>query len=276
MTTRSFDKFKSLSDLVNYFKDEQTCSRYLAEKRWHGAPTCPKCNCKKIYHRSDGRFVCKDCGYTFSVKAGTVFQDTKLPLLTWFKAIFLLCNCKQGISTRQLATTVGVTQKTAWFILQKIRILLQGDDFPDIVRGKIISIQGERGDLKMRIADQPHQLHPVIQDFILLNSRIYSDEFICFQALEESEDGRYKIEDPFPLHRKLSTHNNVGRVNSLWLQIKRMVMGIYHFVSASLFHRYIYEAIFRDSLRNQSCTYRFEAILGLIGRVITYKKVRPQ
>lgn len=276
MKPRTFDQFKSLTDLANYFKDEQTCAKYLAEKRWHGTPSCPRCNCRKIYCRGDGRFVCADCGYTFSVKAGTIFQDTKLPLLTWFKAIFLLCNCKQGISTRQLATTIGVTQKTSWFILQKIRILLQGDDFPDIVRGKIISIQGKKKNLKMRIADRPHKIHPAIQDFIHLNSRIFSDEYICYQALEESEDEKYKIEDPFPLHRGSRDSNNGGSVNSFWLQIKRMIMGIYHFVSASLFHRYIYEAIFRDRLRNRTCTYRFETIFGLIGTVITYKKVRPR
>ena len=275
MKTLSIDKFKSLSDLENYFKDEQTCAKYLAEKRWHGAPICPRCSCNKIYHRGDGRYLCTDCGYTFSVKVGTVFQDTKLPLSTWFKAIYILCNCKQGISTRQMATTLGVTQKTSWFILQKIRILLQNKEYPDIVRGKIITIQGKRTRLKMRIADSPHNVHPAIQDFIISQSRIYSDEYICYQTLEESEDHKYKTEDPFPLRQRTSDNNKGGTINSLWLQIKRMVMGNYHFVSASLFHRYIYEAIFRDRFKKQTCTYRFEAMLGLTGSVITYKKVRP-
>ncbi len=105
--------FGSITALVAQFRTEKSCREFLAEFRWHGNITCPYCGCKKVYHKKDGRYICKDCKRTFSVLVGTVFQNTKVSLLLWFIAIHLICNSKKGISSCHLARELGVTQKTA-------------------------------------------------------------------------------------------------------------------------------------------------------------------
>ena len=139
MKSKLFETFKSLEELSSFFCSNQECKDYLASVRWDDNPKCPYCHCNKVYRKKDGRYVCASCGNTFSVLVGTIFQNTKLPLIIWFKAIYLFVNSKIGISSCNLAVVLGVTQKTAWFMLQKIRILLNDveDDYPDKVLGTI-------------------------------------------------------------------------------------------------------------------------------------------
>ncbi|MCR4966112.1 MAG: transposase [Bacteroidales bacterium] len=271
-------EFKSLKELTNHFKTQRRCKEYLAFKRWGSNPICPYCGNRKIYTRKDGRYICSCCSRSFSVLVGTIFQNTKLPLLTWFKAIFLMCNCHQGISSCQLSILLGVTQKTAWYILHKIRILLkkEEDDFKDIVSGKIECIQSSKGQMfKVRMSKEHHHLHPEVLKHVMPKSRIYKDDRICHQSISESELSRFNIEDPFPMgFRKKEEHAKT--IDVFWLQLKRMVMGIYHFVSFSHFHRYVYEALFRKRNRGLSAGKRFESIIEQIGKVIPYRVISPK
>jgi len=210
---------------------------------------------------------------------GTVFQNTKLPLLTWFKAIFLMCNCQQGISSCQLSTILGVTQKTAWYILHKIRILLKrtDDDFKDVVSGKIVSETGRTGQsFKVRLSKEFHHLHPEVLKHIIPGSRITNDDRICYQSFSESELSTFNIEDPFPLGFSNKGMSVDKTIDIFWLQLKRMVMGIYHFTSFSHFHRYVYEALFRKRNRNMSAGKRFELMIENTGKVIPYRVVSPK
>ncbi|MCE6988143.1 transposase [Dyadobacter sp. CY323] len=116
------DSFNSLLDLVTYFDTEAKCLKYLESKRWDVAPTCPHCGHSKIYRFSDGkRFKCASCREQFTAKAGTILEDSKIPLRKWYIAIHLVTAHKKGISSYQLAKDLGVTQKSAWFMLQRIR-----------------------------------------------------------------------------------------------------------------------------------------------------------
>lgn len=277
MKTEFFSQFTSVKALIARFKTETECRNFLAEERWHGSPVCPYCGCKKVYRKKDGRHICKECKRTFSVLVGTVFQNTKLPLLSWFIAIHLLCNGKKGVSSCQLAREIGVTQKTAWFMLQKIRMLLKNEDdgFPDKECGEVKEIGVDRhgNPLLMRLADRPYRLHPRVRVYVREESRIYTDEYICIHTLLESELEKYQTEELMvPYMQK-----NVGErvVDGFWLQLKRMVSGVYHYVSASLFHRYLYEAMFRHETCRCEGGRRFAKVLKRIGKVVPYKTVRP-
>lgn len=281
MKNKPLSKFRTLTALTKHFSNEQKCIDFLAEQRWHGHPVCPYCGCHTVYHRKDGRYACKECKNTFSVLVGTVFQNTKIKLLQWFQAIYLFVNNKQGISSAQLAREIEVAQSTAWHILHKIRILLREDDdnFPDIVPGeKVNVVEGTSRPLVIRQLTEPLNLHPKILPFVKPESRIFTDDYVCYQTLEESEQEKYHVEEPHGIRRDSKTKSIVkqGIANGLWLQVKRMVAGIYHFVSAAMFHRYVYEALFRR--RNCRCnnTQRFERTIERVGQVIPYYVISPE
>jgi len=123
------EKFNNLIDLVHYFNSETICNRYLEHWRWNGKPICPNCGYDKIYRFSDGkRYKCANCREQFTAKIGTIFEDSKVPLRKWFFAIYYVTSNKKGTSSRQLAKDIKVTQKTAWFLLHRIRFGL-GIDF---------------------------------------------------------------------------------------------------------------------------------------------------
>jgi len=118
--------FKSLPQLLDYFKEESTCIEYYEQIRWSGKPVCPHCGCEKTYKTNRG-YKCADssCYKKFTVKVGTIFHNSKISLRIWFAAIYLATTHKKGISSVQLALDLGITQKTAWFVLHRIREMLK-------------------------------------------------------------------------------------------------------------------------------------------------------
>ena len=115
-------QFESLPEMMNAFADEQACIDYLRNARWKNGARCPYCGSTKVHHFSDRRnHKCGDCRKRFSVRIGTIFEDSKLPLRKWFMAIFLVTLHKKGITSTQLAKALGVTQKTAWSMLHRLR-----------------------------------------------------------------------------------------------------------------------------------------------------------
>lgn len=112
------------------FKDEQTCIDLLTEKRWgKDNAICPYCksnnHCK---HKTRNIYTCLDCKKQYTIRIGTIFEDSRLPLFKWFLAIYLFTSMKKGISSIQLSKYISVTQKTAWFLLQRIREVMQDDN----------------------------------------------------------------------------------------------------------------------------------------------------
>ena len=121
-------EYRSLVALLDAFPDEKTCVKHLAKLRWPVAIVCPLCgSSRKIYNltRKNG-FRCGDCKKDFSVRKGTIFEDSPLSLRKWFAAVWLVTSNRKGISSCQLAREIGVTQKTAWFILGRLREVAGG------------------------------------------------------------------------------------------------------------------------------------------------------
>lgn len=274
-----FEEFKSLEDLTCYLKDERTSRRFLETIRWKEGPECPYCKSKKVYPKGDGkRYTCGHCKNSFSVLVGTVFESTKLSLRKWFITIYLFINSKEGLSSKQLMRVIHVTQKTAWFILQKIRMLLEdGEIKPEEVEGEIVEKRGKKGKIyRVRIPKDKQKIPEVLKGYVEVGSRIYTDGIICYESLSESEKPEYEAEDPLPLcgGEELKKEKN-RRVDVLWKKIKRMVCGTHHYLSKPLLHRYVNEAIYKVSQRKESTSDMFYGVLGRIERVITYEIVRP-
>jgi transposase-like protein len=123
---------ETLQAAVEFFADEDRCVRYLAQMRWpDGVVTCPTCNePNPRYLANQRRFECRKTHpkRQFSVKVGTIFEDSPIPLKSWLLAVWQITNCKNGISSYELARALGVTQKTAWFMNHRIRLAMQGED----------------------------------------------------------------------------------------------------------------------------------------------------
>ena len=126
------EHFDSLISLVNHFNNDKRCRDFITEQRWGKVVVCPFCGSVHIYKCSNGdnQFKCGDCHKRFSCLVGTIFENTKLPLQKWFMAMYLISSHKKGISSHQLGRDIHVTQKTAWFILHKVRTLFAQYDTP--------------------------------------------------------------------------------------------------------------------------------------------------
>ena len=148
--------FKSLIELNDYFKEEKTCFEFLASQIWdEGKPVCPFCGSTKVYttkSRStkpskkdipEYRCADKKCAKKFSATTRTIFQSSKIPLRTWYAAIFLLTISKKGISSIQLGTQLGVIQKTAWFLNHRIRQMFL-ETAPEMLTG-IVEADEKKG-----------------------------------------------------------------------------------------------------------------------------------
>ena len=116
----------NLQEIIRYFSDAGVCVEFLAAIRWPDGPQCPACESKRhSYLKTRRIWKCKECGRQFSVKLGTVFEDSPVPLDKWLSAVWLVVNCKNGISSYEIAKDLKVTQKSAWFMLGRIRLALK-------------------------------------------------------------------------------------------------------------------------------------------------------
>lgn len=127
----------TLQGAIEFFSDPDRCHAYMVQMRWpDGVVTCPNCNAPSPrYLATQRRFECrkKHPLRQFSVKVGTIFEDSPIPLKSWLLAVWQISNCKNGISSYELARAIGVTQKTAWFMNHRIRLAMQGENGGQLV-----------------------------------------------------------------------------------------------------------------------------------------------
>ncbi|HZR33318.1 MAG TPA: IS1595 family transposase [Terriglobales bacterium] len=129
-------KPKSLRDAIRYFGNEDNCIRTVAEMRWPNGIVCPACGHKEHYYlENQRRWKCKECWKQFSAKVGSIFEDSPIPLDKWLIALWMLVNCKNGISSYEVARDLGITQKSAWFVLHRLRLALQEGSIDNKIGG---------------------------------------------------------------------------------------------------------------------------------------------
>ncbi len=122
--------FDSLHEMILFFQTNEACENHLAKLRWNGKPICPHCESDRIgvLNGKCKRYKCYSCRKKFSVKVGTIFENTKIPLLKWFIAIYLFTSHKRGISSCQLARDLKIGQKASWFLLHRIREVFKSEN----------------------------------------------------------------------------------------------------------------------------------------------------
>ena len=146
---------KTLLEAIQYFSDEQVCIDTVAAMRWMDGVRCGYCDADQPYYlKTQKRWKCRKCRKQFSVKVNSIFEDSPISLKKWLPALWLIVNCKNGISSYELARDLGVTQKTAWFMLQRLRLALKA--------GGIVKLGGTGGPVEVDetfIGGLPKNMH---------------------------------------------------------------------------------------------------------------------
>ena len=304
-----FSKFNSIIAVINHFNSEKVCKEALAEARWGEDVVCPICGKHHCARRADGRFRCNQCKHNFSCTVGTIFENTNLSLQKWFVAMYLISSHKKGVSSHQIARDCEVTQKTAWFMLQKIRTLFAQDDTVALdgeveademylggretnkheskktegTQGRSTKtktpifgmVERENGNaVVIKVEDtRAKTLMPIIKQFVKDNAHIFTDELVSYQGL--SKEGY--LHDVIQHGLKMFSDGNGITTNSIegfWGHFKRMVFGIYHFVSKSYLQRYIDEAVYRWNTKKADESVRFADMFHRSLGVVSYSDVR--
>lgn len=304
------DNPDTLLEAVEYFSDPSICFTAMIEVKWpEGKPICPKCGHDEAYIiRTRQKLDCKKCRATYSVKVGTIFEDSPLPLQKWFVAVWCIANAKNGISSCELARALGVTQKTAWFMLHRVRLAMQTKSFRKLVNevevdetfiggkaknmhkkarekrikgrgsvGKAI-VQGllERGG-EVRCAvvanTDAGTLQPIVRRNVEPQSHVYTDAHAGYGGLDQTFV--HKFVDHLTKYVEGRVHTN--GMENFWSLLGRTLKGTY--VAVAPFHlaRYLDEQSFRFNERLGSDGSRFRRVLrAVVGKRITWRELTGQ
>ncbi len=294
---------ESLIEAIVYFSDLDVATDFVAKLRWPQGPVCPQCGCMEYsYLKTRRLWKCKACKRQYSVKVGTIFEDSALPLTKWLRAIWLVANSKNGISSHELGRALKVTQKSAWFMLHRIRLAmktgsllkLEGEIEVDetYIGGKarnmheserkrkgvsqggsgkivVVGMRQRNGDVVAAVVPNAsaNALQGEIHHAVRRGSTIYTDAAKGYKGLDR--DFAHEVID----HAEAYVHGRVhtNGIESFWALLKRGLHGTY--ISVEPFHlfRYLDERVFTYNLREHTDAGRFDAVLGAIGgRRLTY------
>lgn len=291
----------SLQDFQKQYGTEEQCQTALMEKRWGkdgNGRYCPHCGSYATYAFKDGRlFKCKDCAKQFTVKVGTIFTDSKVPLTKWYLAIYLSTSLKKGISSVQLAKYIGTTQKTAWFMLQRIRYAMEEND-DGMLQGEVevdetyiggpprayeagkrkpkapvfgAIERGGRIKLSSVKSTGARVLIPKIKQQVRRGSLIYSDQARAYDSLSGRQYTHLSVN-----HGQLQfvaglTHTQ--NIEAAWSHFKRSLYGVYHCVSVKHLQKYCSEFEYRYNTRTISDEERFDGWFVKLHAHLPYKEL---
>lgn len=301
---------KTLQEAIIYFSNKDNCLAYLVARRWPNGVTCPTCG------RDDVRFLanqrkwqCKSVhpSRQFSAKVGTIFEDSPLGLDKWLTAVWLITNAKNGISSYEVHRAIGVTQKSAWFMLQRIRLAMQTGSFLKRLSGHVevdetyiggkarnmhksrkdraklsptgmvgkVAVMGlleRHGDVRAMVIEGATRaiLQPKVRQHVEQGSSLYSDSHPGYDNLEDA----YIRGVINHAERYVDGQIHTNGMENFWSLLKRSIKGTY--VSVEPFHlfRYLDEQTFRFNSRRGNDGERFQRVMEqLSGKRLTYAEL---
>ena len=294
----------NLVDLIEQFGSEDKCHDYLEQLRWPDGVRCPRCDSDKISRlKARRQFDCDGCRYQFSVRVGTLFHDSKLPLWKWFLAVYMMGESKKSVSANQLKRMLGVSYKTAWFLCHRIRAAMKdegGELLSGIVEADETYIGGKlRGFENRREASRHRRDNKTIvlgaverggKVRLRVAPDVTSETVKGFLKDVVSDDAEAIYTDSHRSYRGIGDHEYVdhsrnewvrGQIHtntaeSVWSLFDRSVIGAYHKLSVKHLSAYLDEAAFRWNNRDNAFLFR-DTILRLVeADTLTYEGlVRP-
>jgi transposase-like protein len=298
--------FKSILEFQKEFSNEEKCREYLEQQRWNGTPACPFCGSLNVCRFASGKiFKCreKECRNKFSVTVGTIYENTKIPLAKWFLATYILAVHSKGISSLQLATWLGVTQKTAWHLNHRIRVML-GNNAPELLEGivevdesyvggresnkhahkrtvkggtgnktMVLGAVQRNGKVKTKVIPKTDiaNINETLSEFVAPDSTMVTDEHHAYNKVHLTYNHRTVNHRNKEYVRKEDILVHTNNIEGFWNILKKQINGIHHSVSPKHLQRYCNESAFRYNNREANQDERFANALAACHGSLKYK-----
>src|SRR3989454_1302587 len=285
----------TLQEAITRFSDPYTCLEYVVSKRWPNGVACPTCGSQKVsFLENQWRWQCSTHHdkRQFSIKTGTILEDSPLGLETWLPCIWLITNCKNGVSSWEIHRALGVTQKTAWFMLHRVRLAMQDHKLGGKLEGEIevdetfiggkarnmhadkraekITARGPEGKAivaavlqrggkvhaKVVSTRRKPELQALVRENVEGGSNLYSDALKSYDGL--SEDFTHQVIDHAEAYVDGQIHTN--NCENFWSLLKRGLHGTYIRVEPFHLFRYVDEQAFRYNHRDLTDAERFTSV----------------
>ncbi len=310
MEAANLNSKSGLIEAVEYFSDPMVCLETVGKAKWPNGPECPKCAGKKLsFLKTRLMWTCLACRKQFSVKVGTIFEDSAVPLKKWLVAMWLVGNCKNGVSSYEVGRDLQVTQRTAWFMLQRIRHAMHTGSINKMTgtieadetfvggaarfmhkhkreekihgrgpMGKAIVfglLERKTGKVRLHHVEtrRKHELMDIVRENVRKGSEVMTDELLSYDGLDS--EYAHKVINHAEKYVDGNVHTN--RMENFWSLLKRSIKGTY--VSVEPFHlfRYLDEQSFRYNERHDTDAERFHKVLGSVaGKRLTWNNLTSQ
>ena len=297
---------QSLQEAVLYFSDAERAHKFATKLRWPNGIECPRCNSKEHSYISTRRiWFCKGCKRQFTVKVASIFEDSPLGMDKWMLAVWLIVTCKNGISSYEIASHLGITQKSAWHLMHRVRKAMSSGSFSKLsgeieadetfIGGKARNMHVEKrmrritgtgskdkvpvlgmmergGNVRTMVVPSRKKkaLQGEVRKHVEAGSALYTDALLSYEGL--AGEYAHKVVDHAVQYVNGKVHTN--SMENFWSLLKRMISGTYVSVEPYHLHRYLDEQALRFNERKMTAAEKFAAVMANVGgKQLTWDQV---